>query len=178
MGELTSKFDERLANSVLKDVGGLRKLLTQGGEFLRKLPGQIRAMALTTVISLMRTLDAADIMFARNRENENSAATLSESLALAKPRLLRCGGGKRLLVMLPSGSNHVRPLEILYQEMNETPSVADNNDGDFVLCYEVEQLSLTQVAVALIDGRRDFAEYAERLHSRTDVAWSRLPDLV
>lgn len=176
--ELTSKFDERLANSVLKDVGGLRKLLTQGGEFRRKLPGQIRAMALTTVISLMRTLDAADIMFARNRENENSAATLSESLALAKPRLLRCGGGKRLLVMLPSGSNHVRPLEILYQEMNETPSVADNNDGDFVLCYEVEQLSLTQVAVALIDGRRDFAEYAERLHSRTDVAWSRLPDLV
>lgn len=176
--DLTTRFDERLANSVLKDAGGLRRLLTQGGEFRRKLPGQIRSMALTTVISLMRTLDAADIMFARNRENENSAATLSESLALARPRLLRCGGGKRLLVMLPSGSTHVRPLEILYQEMNETPSVADNNDGDFVLCYEVEQLSLTQVAVTLIDGRRDFAEYAERLHARTDVAWSRLPDLV
>ena len=55
--------------------------------------------------------------------------------------------------------------------------MADNNDGDFVLCYEVEQLSLTQVAVTLIDGRRDYAEYAERLHTRTDLGWSRLPDL-
>ena len=30
--ELTSRFDKRLANTVLKEAGGLRKLLTQGGE--------------------------------------------------------------------------------------------------------------------------------------------------
>jgi hypothetical protein len=80
--------------------------------------------------------------------------------------------------MLPRGSTQVRPLEILHEEMNETPSVVENCDGDFILCYEVEQISLTQAAVQLIEGRRDFAEAASRLHTRNDVNWSNLPDLL
>ena len=39
------------------------------------------------------------------------------------------------------------------------------------------QMSLTQAAVTIIDGRRDFAEAASRLHTRNNVAWSSLPDL-
>ena len=176
--DLTERLDQRLATAVLKDAGGLRRLLGQGGDVRNKLPGIVRSIARTTVINLMKTLDAADMMFARQRDVDSDSATLAESLASARPRLMRCGGSKRLLVMLPSGSTHVRPLEILHEEMDETPSVAENNDGDFILCYEVEQLSLTQVAVTLIDGRRDYAEFAARLHTRTDVDWSTLPDIV
>jgi len=66
----------------------------------------------------------------------------------------------------------------MHNELNETPSAATNNSGDFVICYEIEQMSLTQAAVTLIDGRRDFAEFADRLHTRTDVDWANLPDLV
>ena len=176
--ELTERLDQRLATAVLKEAGGLRRLLRQGGDGRNKLPTVVRSMARTTVIGLMKTLDAADIMFAKHRELEDDSVTLAESLASARPRLMRCGGSKRLLVMLPSGSTHVRPLEILHDQMNEVPSVAQNNDGDFILCYEVEQLSLTQVAVTIIDGRRDYAEFAARFHTRTDVDWSTLPDIV
>ncbi|MHB8969571.1 MAG: tubulin-like doman-containing protein [Pirellulaceae bacterium] len=176
--ELTERLDQRLATVVLKEAGGLRRLLLQGGDGRNKLPTVVRSMARTTVIGLMKTLDAADVMFANHRELADDSSTLAESLASARPPLLRCGGSKRLLVMLPSGSAHVRPLEILHDQMHEVPSVAQNNDGDFVLCYEVEQLSLTQVAVTLIDGRRDYAEFAARFHTRTDVDWSTLPDIV
>jgi hypothetical protein len=80
--------------------------------------------------------------------------------------------------MLPRGSTQVRPLEILHEELHETPSVLENCDGDFILCYEAEQISLTQTAVTIIDGRADYAEAAARLHTRTDIAWTALPDLV
>ena len=120
--DLTERLDQRLATAVLKDAGGLRKLLGQGGDIRNKLPGIVRSIARTTVINLMKTLDAADMMFARQRDVDNDSATLAESLASARPRLMRCGGSKRLLVMLPSGSTHVRPLEILH-EADERDSV-------------------------------------------------------
>ena len=177
VGELTARLDQQLQAMVLKDAGGLRKLLCQGGDTRNKLPATIRAIARTTVINLMKTMDVADLMFSHGQQVDNDAATLAESIASAQPRLLRCGGAKRLLVMLPNGSTNVCPLKILYEQMNETPSVAQNNDGDFILCYEVEQISLTQVAVTIIDGRRDYAEFASRFHTRTDVEWSTLPDI-
>ena len=177
IGDLTEKLQQRLQNEVLKDAGGLRKLLNQGGDARNRLPGTIRSIARTTVVGLMKTLDVADVMFHDEEQADNEATMLSDSLASAKPRLLRCGGAKRLLMMLPRGSTHVRPIEILHEQMNETPSVTQNHDGDFVLCYEVERISLTQAAVTIIEERRDFAEFAGRLHTRTDVAWSPLPDV-
>jgi eukaryotic-like serine/threonine-protein kinase len=177
VGDLANRLDQQLQASVLKDAGGLRKLLGQGGDTRNKLPATIRAIARTTVINLMKTMDVATLMFSRGQQVDNVAATLAESIASAQPRLLRCGGAKRLLVMLPNGSTNVQPLKILHEQMNETPSVAQNDDGDFILCFEVEQVSLTQVAVTIIDGRRDYAEFANRFHTRTDVDWSTLPDI-
>jgi hypothetical protein len=177
VNELTERLDQQLQAAVLKDAGGLRKLLGQGGDIRNKLPATIRALARTTVINLMKTMDVANLIFSHGQQVDNDAATLAESLSSAQPRLMRCGGAKRLLVMLPNGSTNVRPLEILHEQMNETPSVAQNNDGDFILCYEVEQISLTQVAVTIIESRRDYAEFAARFHTRTDVQWSTLPDI-
>jgi serine/threonine protein kinase len=175
--QLAEQLEQRLQTAVLKDAGGLRKLLGQGGETRNRLPAAIRAVTRSAVIGMMKTLDVADVMFSKNRGQGNEAATLLESLESATPRLLRCGGAKRLLVMLPQGSNHVRPLQILHQQMGETPSLAQNHDGEFVMCYEVERISLTQVAVTLIEGRRDLAAAAGRVHARTDVNWAPLPDV-
>ena len=177
VGELTERLDQQLQASVLKDAGGLRSCLARAATRATSCPATIRAIARTTVINLMKTMDVADLMFSRGQQVDNDATTLAESLASANPRLMRCGGAKRLLVMLPNGSTNVQPLKILHEQMNETPSVAQNSDGDFILCYEVEQISLTQVAVTIIDGRQDYAEFANRFHTRTDVDWSTLPDI-
>lgn len=177
VGELTERLDQQLQATVLKEAGGLRKLLGQGGEARNRLPATIRGIARRIVVNLMKTMDVADLVFSQGQQVENDAAMLADSLASARPRLLRCGGAKRLLVMMPNGSTSAEPLKILYEQLNETPSVAQNHDGDFILCYEVEQISLTQVAVSIIDGRRDYAEFAGRFHTRTDVEWSTLPDI-
>ena len=132
------------------------------------------------IINYLITLEAETLVIGHPRDPIHpaaDAAMLADSLASARPRLLRCGGAKRLLVMMPNGSTSAEPLKILYEQLNETPSVAQNHDGDFILCYEVEQISLTQVAVSIIDGRRDYAEFAGRFHTRTDVEWSTLPDI-
>ncbi len=175
---LTGQLEPKFRAEIIEKAGGLRRLVMQGGNERNRLPAGMRGVARVTVVSIMKQLDVADVLFQDEDAQQNEVATMAECLAAAKPRILACGGAKRLLLMLPKGSTQVRPIEILHQEMHEIPSVVENCDGDFILCYEVEQISLTQAAVSLIEERRDLAEAASRLQTRTDVSWSSLPDLV
>ena len=175
--EIAEQLNERLQDDILAECGGLRNLLTEGGRKRNLLPTRMRAAARSTVVDMLQRVDVASILFG-GRTDEHDTQVLKECLEAAQPKLRQCGGAKRLLVMLPKGSACVRPLELMHRELNETPSAATNCDGDLVICYELEQMSLTQAAVTLIDGRRDFAEFADRLHTRTDVNWANLPDLV
>jgi hypothetical protein len=176
--ELADRLNERLEREILVESQGLRNLLLKGGPSRSRLPARLRAAARATLTEMLRHVDVAEMLFTHDGQTEGEKDLLQESLEAATPRLLKCGGAKRLLVMLPEGSTCTRPLEVLHHQFKETPSVAANCDGDFVICYEIERMSLTQAAVTLIDGRRDFAEFAARLHTRTDVQWTNLPDLV
>ncbi len=175
---VTAQLEPRFQTEIVQAAGSLRQLLAQGGNERNRLPSLMRAVARTAVVNAMRQLDVADVLFHDDGAERDEVATLKDCLAAAWPKLLPCGGAKRLLLMLPKGSTQVRPIEILHQQLHETPSVTDNCDGDFILCYEAEQISLTQVAVTLIGGRPDLAEAGRRLHTRSDVTWSNLPDLV
>lgn len=175
---LIRHYEDLLRRDVLQRAGGLRALLIQGGNQRNELPTLMRNVARGTVVAVMKHLNVSDVLFQENDPQQDETKTLAACLDTARPRLVEYGGAKRLLVMLPRGSTQVRPLEILHEELNETPSVLENCDGDFILCYEAEQISLTQTAVTIIDGRADYAEAASRLHTRTDIAWTALPDLV
>ncbi len=175
---LTRELDERLKTTLLKKAGGLRNLLMLGGNERAKLPARVRVAARATIIDQMKQLDVSSVLFGEGETDDASEVEkLREYLRAAQPTLYTCGGSSRLLVMLPNGSSLVRPLEVLHSDLQQTPSVVENSDGDFIICQELERISLTQIAVGLIDGRSDFAEYASRLHTRTDVTWSELPDL-
>jgi len=176
--QLANQLQCKLRDEVMQLVGGLHGLLMQSSDKRNKLPALMRGVARVTVVGILKQLDASDILFHDGEAPRTEVEKLAECLDAARPRLLACGGAKRLLVVLPKGSSQARPIEILHHEMNETPSVVENCEGDFILCYEAEQVSLTQAAVSFIDGRSDLAEAALRLHTRNDVNWSHLPDLV
>jgi hypothetical protein len=177
ISQIADLLNQRLQHEVLAKCGGLRNLLTEG-RTQNALPTQVRRSVRRTLVEALQRVDVAGLLFDDIGAGDQEADVLKECVQAARPKLMACGGAKRLLVLLPEGSRCVRPLEVLHQEFNETPSAATNGSGDFVVCYEVEQMSLTQAAVTLIDGRRDFAEFAARLHTRTDVDWANLPDLV
>jgi hypothetical protein len=55
-----------------------------------------------------------------------------------------------------------------------TPAMLTTEPGDLAFLYELGDLSLPHVAAHLLDFRPDLAEAASRLHTRCDVAWTRL----
>jgi serine/threonine protein kinase len=179
-GELVKSVADHTQQEILQPAGGLRNLLALGGGDMNRLPQKLRSLARATVVTLMKQLDATSMLQGElssgsaNHDHES----LAQHVAATQPELLKCGGAHRLLVMAPASSDDGEFAAQLSQQLDEQPSILASDAGDFTLCREVEQISLTQAAVFLIDGRRDLADTASRLHARMDVQWSKLPDIV
>ena len=97
-------------------------------------------------------------------------------LDAATPQLLSCGGEQRLLLQMPDGPAATRLQEVVEKDLGQSCTRLGDSDGNLVLCYEAEQLSLPRAAMALIGNRRDFADIAGRLRTRVDVDWTSLTD--
>lgn len=168
--ELIQKLDDRIDGEIVAPAGGLGRLLSQSGDQRARLPDAFRATARSLLVAELRTLGVANELVG----SEEDTSSMRDCLRAAAPPLMRCGGAHRLLVMVPEGGKHAINA---IRQLGEDPTLTHNEDGDFVFCYELERLSLTQAAVTLIESRPDILECAQRLHTRTDVKWTSLPDL-
>ncbi len=106
---------------------------------------------------------------AANSEHNDSSPTAG--LDLPNPRLLACGGSRRLLLVAPDGSVTPQTQGLLAGHFGCTPTIVTRPSGEIVLCCEGEHLDADRVAALLIGQRRDCARMAVRLHTRIDVPW-------
>ena len=47
-----------------------------------------------------------------------------------------------------------------------------------MICFEGEEIALANVAFRLLEARPDAIELVKRIHTRNDVEWSTLDDLL
>jgi len=169
--ELAAQLDQQLQAQFVIANGGLCAVLAKLTELRRPLLRSLRFEARTAVLNRLSHMGVAkEILDPGTGEGEERFAVLRTSLAAATPKLLACGGAKRLL--LATSDEAAAPLkEILHSEMHEQASLTPGSAGDVVLCYEVEQVSLEVAAVTLVEENSEYAQIAARLHTRVDVAW-------
>ena len=175
---LIEHAEQMIEQSHEADTPSLQRLLTDSGPHIQQIPDQLRNFGRMAVRATMKELNAIEIMFGDDSDPATQTRVLNQCLDAVKPALAACGGAQRLLVMLPESSANPRPLALLHQTLNELPSATMIPTSDFVICRQIEQVPFTQVAVTLIEQRQDYVEFANRLHTRRDIPWSELPDLV
>ena len=103
---------------------------------------------------------------------------LSEKINDAKPRLDSCGGNSRLMIGLPLFSSESMLSEMLEKQFQLKGSELKGTSGNFVLCCEAEEVSFANVAFHLLEARPDAIELVKRIHTRKDVSWTTLNDLL
>jgi hypothetical protein len=54
----------------------------------------------------------------------------------------------------------------------QLPAVAAGAASDLIVLYELGDISVPHAAAQLIGFRRDLAEAASRLHTRSDIDWT------
>jgi hypothetical protein len=99
-----------------------------------------------------------------------AADSLPARLEESTPRLLACGGAKRVLALVPRDA-HLETLKRKLEPSLGAISVQPQEEDELVLCCEAERIPLDNVAASLIAGRQEYVDLAARLHTRVDVDW-------
>ncbi len=86
--------------------------------------------------------------------------------------MLDCGGGKRLLLVVPDGPSVTQAPKVVERKCNQKATVVPGPEGDFVACYECEDIALSSVIARLTTDNPTYREVGHRLHTRIDVQWT------
>jgi hypothetical protein len=121
----------------------------------------------------LKEISIAPVVLDASLTAERQAERLRACVDAARPRLTDCGGSQHLLAIVPKNSAG-SALHDAVSQLDPPATLVNDSDADLVFCYEVQDLSLSNVAARLIENRSDFVQIAARLHTRMDVAWSGL----
>lgn len=172
--ELIAQMDERWRKEYLDELGGLRGVAERRASLCGPLVDRLRRSARKAVVETLRKTGNTRFLVPLAEASAEASQLLQTLLDKASPRLRTCGGAQSLLLVCPAGATLGPVREAIQRELHQAPSVVFDSDGDVVLCYELEAMSLRRVAARLIENRRDYAQIASRVHTRVDVAWSSL----
>jgi hypothetical protein len=170
---LARQLDEQLTQAIFANQGGLRAVVTQGGEAREHLLATIRSGARQAALARVQSIDLASLLLA----SKDGESPLAKCLAEAQPWLERCGGRRRLVFVIPQQligqySSAALSAQLGSGLFKQLPGVAPGASSDLVLLFELGDVSIAHAAAQLIDFRRDLAEASSRLQTRSDVTWT------
>jgi hypothetical protein len=168
LDELAARVDAQLQSEYINHNGGLFQTVMQGGRPRAQLGAKMQEIARQTV---QRALASYDVI---GPELAGSEGGLRTAVAAATPTMLEFGGARRVLAILPPDAAEQIDAGQLSQALGIGVSVVAGGSDGLTLCVEAEQLSLADVAVHIVQRRRDSVEFAKRVHTRSDLKWTPL----
>jgi hypothetical protein len=173
--ELVSLLDDQFRASFFPSGEGFRAALRKEFNFAERLPDALRDAARRIAAEAIRSVEVAGALFPEGEDALKVHERLAEMVQAAQPRLNQCGGASRMLLVLPEPVQDPRVQSMFSARFGQPPTMAFDAHCDAALCCEMEQIPLAPIAATLIDYRRDYAEAAARLHTRSDVSWMAWP---
>ena len=152
----------------------LRHLLTKGPDIRSELVVTLRTAARKVVVAAMDGLSLSRLAHASREAESDRCGDLRQCIELARPLLLEETAASRLLLIVPDNVNQSQLSQSVIADV-PAATVIPTAQCDLIVCHEVENLDVCRVAARLIEGRRDYADIAKRLHTRVDVTWNEMP---
>ncbi len=167
---ITEKVDQQLQEQFINQQGGLFQTVMGNRKLMEELLGTLQAIAKQHIALAVRELSMSG-------EQALDEESLTEYANQAKPSLLNLGGIDHQLVVLPQRENGEALTTTVRNALGAETSLLTGAEGNLVVCTEAGHLPLARVAVDLIECRRDYAEFADRVHTRNDINWTPLIDI-
>jgi len=166
-------------DSLIRERGGYLEAMSSQGCWYHRLPGAIRTAAKQVLADAYKKLSLEKVITSNNVRLEQLVKWLDEKIKQAQPVIDDCGGASRILIGLPALSDGESVLPELMKTQFAVPTIPINGTlGNVIICFEGEDVSLASVAYRLLEARPDAIELVKRLHTRNDVTWTTLNDLL
>lgn len=174
-----TKTETLVYENLILERGGYLEAMASQSCWYHRLPGAIRSAAQQVLADAYKKMSLEKVIVKNNVRLEQLVKWLDEKIKQARPVIDDCGGASRILIGLPILSTEESTLPELMKVQFAVPTIPINGTlGNVVICFEGEDVSLASVAYRLLESRPDAIELVKRLHTRNDVNWSTLNDLL
>ncbi|MEL7497850.1 MAG: tubulin-like doman-containing protein [Planctomycetota bacterium] len=163
---------------LIKPRGGYLQTLDEPSAWQGQLGYEVRTQAQRVLTEAYKKASIQRVVNHHNIEPERMVRWLNERMVEAKPSIDNCGGATRLLVAVPEYSEDDELQSSLEKHFSVEGCSIRGTQGNFVLCFEGEDISLANVAYRLLQARPDAIELVKRIHTRSDIDWVTLDDLL
>ena len=173
-----TRTEVQVFGSLIQDRGGYAESLNQSSVWQHRLPSEIRTAAQRVLADAYQKLCLDEIVAESNIAPEQLVSWLNRKIAMAQPEVNNCGGAMRLMLGLPTFSKSEAVINLVENHFQFKQKAINGTYGNLVICFECEDLSLASVAFRLLEDRPDAIELVKRLHTRSDIQWTSLADLL
>ena len=178
LGNQISRTEIQVYSSLIQDRGGFAESLNLSSVWQHRLPGEIRIAAQRVLADAYQKLCLDKITLEANVAPEQLISWLNHKISVARPEVNNCGGSQRMMLGLPTFSEANAVVHLVENHFQMKQKAIKGTYGNFVICFECEDVSLASVAFRLLEDRPDAVELVKRIHSRSDIEWTSLADLL
>ncbi|MDG1872566.1 MAG: tubulin-like doman-containing protein [Mariniblastus sp.] len=173
-----AKSEVQVFESIAKERGGFLTMLREPTIWNEPLAKEIRHSIQKVLSDAFKKVSLENIIVKNNVGPERLVKWINQKISEARPRLSTCGGNSRLMVGLPALSSDSIIPDLLEKQFNIQGCPISGTSGNFVLCFEAEDVSFANVAFRLLETRPDAIELVKRIQTRKDIDWRTLDDLL
>jgi hypothetical protein len=170
---LADGVDAEIQQQFIDEQGGLFTTIMGNSRVRAQMLAALGKVARRVAEQLAARPDVLNSAFAALTDDGGSSAALGAAGAVMPPFLER-GGAYRTLTVVPSESSGGRSMEFWRTALGDNASLLATPGQDVVTVCEGWRLPIVSVALGLIQRRRDYADFADRVHTRSDVSWTPL----
>ncbi len=176
--EHVKQIESLVLEAIRSDGGQFLDVLSDSLNWQQVLPTTIKEAAQSVLSNAFKKISVDKVISKNNIQPVAMKQWLNELLNEATPFVTDCGGGATLLLGQPSSSSGSAIPKVISDCFDIGLKEIYGTTGDLVLCFEAEQISLANLAFSILKDAPEAVEIAKRIHSRTDVEWTSLDDLI
>lgn len=168
---MSCSIDQQVQQAFFDKHDGMETVLMQGGRLRAQLAALLRDSAHQAIQTELSNINLLDELL-----DEENNTSLRQQVDLATPHLQKQGGESRLLAATPPGSQSDELKDRLVNLFGATVATVPSSGNSFSVCVETGNISLASVAMDLIQRRRDYIDFSDRVRTRSDIEWSKIAD--
>jgi hypothetical protein len=172
------KTELQVYQSLIRDWGDYVSVFNDASLMRNQLPQQIRSSAQRVLTNAYKKVSLDDVVQKENIGPEQLVKWVKDRIREARPEVDDCGGTCRLMVGMPALSGESMLPRILENKFKLKNCAVNGTQGNFVLCFEGEDVPLANVAFRLLESQPDAPELVRRINTRNDIDWSTLDELL
>ncbi len=173
-----SRTEIQVYSSLIQNRGGFAESLNLSSVWQQRLPGEIRIAAQRVLADAYQKLCLDKITIEAGVAPEQLISWLNHKISEARPEVDNCGGSMQMMLGLPTFSEANAVVHLVENHFQMKQKAINGTYGNFVICFECEDVSLASVAFRLLEDRPDAVELVKRIHTRSDIDWLSLADLL